>query len=161
MFVQYPWCGRGEAVGTAVPPGSIHEWCGPCLNPRIIHCTSRASVSPQHRNHDACSSTSLHPLLQVVNVAQGMSIGPALYLWTHRLTNADVVSVVTTTRPFISTPKVTMTPTAAAADGGLPVASAIRGGGGGGSDGRSRRSPFDGSLGRLKGGDKMKVLSGV
>ena len=32
-----------------------------------------------------------------VNVDQEMSLGPALYLWTHRLTNIDVVSVVTTT----------------------------------------------------------------
>lgn len=26
-----------------------------------------------------------------------------MYLWTHRLTNTDVVSVVTTTRPFTKT----------------------------------------------------------
>lgn len=32
-----------------------------------------------------------------------MSFGPALYLWTHRLTSADVVSVVTTTLPFTAT----------------------------------------------------------
>lgn len=35
--------------------------------------------------------------MQVVNVDQGMSLGPAIYLWTHRLTNIDVVSIVTTT----------------------------------------------------------------
>lgn len=35
--------------------------------------------------------------MQAVNVDQGMSLGPALYLWTHRLTSIDVVSIVTTT----------------------------------------------------------------
>lgn len=89
----------------------------------------------------------------MVNVAQGMSIGPALYLWTHRLTNADVVSVVTTARPFTSTATTTTAATAAPADGELPVASAARGGpGGGGRSGPHRRPPFDGSLGGLKGG---------
>ena len=77
-------------------------------------------------------------------------MGPALYLWTHRLTNADVVSVVTTARPFTNTARTTMTATAAAAGGESPFASAKRGGGGG----PIRRPPFDGSLAGLKGGDK-------
>lgn len=37
---------------------------------------------------------------QVVTFAQGMTLGPALYLWTHRPTNTDVVSAITTTRPM-------------------------------------------------------------
>eukprot|EP00903_Cladosiphon_okamuranus_P012766 g11934.t1 len=46
-----------------------------------------------------------------------------------------------------------MTATANAADGELPFASAARGGAsGGGNGGPSRRPPFDGSLGGLKGG---------
>lgn len=68
---------------------------------------------------------------QVVNVAQGMSLGPALYLWTHRVTNADVVSVITTAQPFIDDD----------AEGADPLP--IRG-----SGGRAFRGlPFSGSFG--------------
>ncbi|CAM9488020.1 unnamed protein product [Ectocarpus sp. 4 AP-2014] len=90
---------------------------------------------------------------EVVNVAQGMSIGPALYLWTHRLTCADVVSVVTTTRPSTSASTTTTThKTKYIAGGGLPVGSVD-----GGRGVLRRGPPFDGSFGRLEGGGKMPL----
>lgn len=91
-----------------------------------------------------------HSPLQVVNVAQGMSIGPALYLWTHRLTCADVVSVVTTTRPSTSASTTTTHKTKYTAGGGLPVGSVD-----GGRGVFRRGPPFDGSFGRLEGEAKM------
>lgn len=91
-----------------------------------------------------------HSRLQVVNVAQGMSIGPALYLWTHRLTCADVVSVVTTTRPSASASTTTTHKTKYIAGGGLPVGSVD-----GGRDVLRRGPPFDGSFGRLEGVGSM------
>ncbi|CAM9640707.1 unnamed protein product, partial [Ectocarpus sp. 12 AP-2014] len=91
--------------------------------------------------------------LQVVNVAKGMSIGPALYLWTHRLTCADVVSVVTTTHPSASASTTTTThKTKYIAGGGLPVGSVV-----GGRGVLRRGPPFDGSFGRLEGGGKMPL----
>ncbi|CAM9626482.1 unnamed protein product [Ectocarpus sp. 6 AP-2014] len=89
---------------------------------------------------------------EVVNVAQGMSIGPALYLWTHRLTGADVVSVVTTTRPSTSASTTTTHKTKYIAGGGLPVGSVD-----GGRGVLRRGPPFDGSFGRLEGGGKMPL----
>lgn len=85
------------------------------------------------------------PFLQVVNFAQGMSMGPALYLWTHRLTNTDVFSVVTTTLPCLSTS--TTTTTTITAGGGMQVASVARRD----SGSRHRGPPFEGSIGRLEG----------
>ena len=82
----------------------------------------------------------------MVNVASGMSIGPALYLWTHRLTNTDVVSVVTTTRPMTSTAK-----TATASSRGFGM---------GGGGGVHRGPPFDGSFGRLEGSRGKKNAVG-
>lgn len=86
---------------------------------------------------------------QVVNVAQGMSLGPAMYLWTHRLTNTDVVSVVTTTRPFISNSSkaATLANIGAGSGGGLPVSSVAKDS----SCDFHGGPPFSGSFGSLKG----------
>lgn len=117
-------------------------------NNSILYWYPLFSLFPPSRGNQRW--TSCQNLLQVVNVAEGMSLGPPLYMWSHRLTNTDVVSVVTTTRPYTKTTTAARNAATSGLDGedGITVSSSTR-------DGGSSRSepPFRGSFGRLEGVD--------